>query len=130
MHLKIITHDKIIFDDDVDEIYTKTTGGEIGILNNHIPIMTTLDIGITKIKQAEKLHFYTTMGGILQFKDNNALILTENSESEDNIDIARAESSLQRAKSRLLNKNSNIDFKRAEASLARAKARLKITSKN
>ena len=48
MHLKIITNEKIVFDEDVDEVYTKTTDGEIGILKNHVPVMAALDIGVTK----------------------------------------------------------------------------------
>ena len=39
MHLKIITHEKVVFDDNVDEIYTKTNDGEMGILKNHVPVM-------------------------------------------------------------------------------------------
>ena len=48
MHLKIITHEKVVFDENVDEIYTKTTDGEMGVLKNHVPIMSALDIGVTK----------------------------------------------------------------------------------
>ena len=47
MHLKIITHERVVFDEDVDEIYTKAIDGEIGILKNHVPIMAALDIGVT-----------------------------------------------------------------------------------
>ena len=47
MHLKIITHERVVFDENVDEIYTRTTDGEIGILKGHIPVMAALDIGVT-----------------------------------------------------------------------------------
>ena len=39
MRLKIITHERVVFDEDIDELYTKTIDGEIGILKNHIPLM-------------------------------------------------------------------------------------------
>ncbi|MGN1153408.1 MAG: F0F1 ATP synthase subunit epsilon, partial [Candidatus Gastranaerophilaceae bacterium] len=42
MHLKIITHDRIVFDDDVNEIYTKGVDGEFGVLRGHIPIISAL----------------------------------------------------------------------------------------
>ena len=42
MHLKIITHERVVFDEDVNEIYTRTTDGEIGLLKNHVPVMAAL----------------------------------------------------------------------------------------
>ena len=76
MHLKIITHERVVFDEDVNEIYTRTTDGEIGLLKNHVPVMAALDIGVTKAVKDNEVKFFTTMGGVLQFKDNEALILT------------------------------------------------------
>lgn len=127
MHLKIITHEKVVFDKDVDEIYTKTVDGEIGILKNHVPVMAALDIGITKIVIDGISDYFTTMGGVFQFKDNEALILTTTAEHSKDIDITRAKEALERAKARLNEANAEIDSKRAEAAVARAMARLKAT---
>ena len=127
MHLKIITHEKVVFDDDVNEIYTKTTDGEIGILKDHIPVMAALDISVTKAVKEGETMFFTTMGGVLQFKDNEALILTTTAESGDEIDVTRAQEALKRAQARLLDSNAEFDAKRAEAAIARAMARLKAT---
>ena len=127
MHLKIITQERVVFDEDVDEVYTKTTDGEIGILKNHVPVMAALDIGVTKAVKNNDSKYFTTMGGIFQFKNNEALILTSTAESGDEIDVTRAKEALKRAKERLANKNAEIDAKRAEAALARAMARLKAT---
>ena len=67
------------------------------------------------------------MGGVLQFKDNEAIILTTTAEDGNNIDVARAKEALQRAQARLAEHNAEIDAKRAEAAIARAMARLKAT---
>ena len=127
MHLKIITHEKVVFDQDVDEIYTKTVDGEIGILKNHVPVMSALEIGVTRALQNGETKSFTTMGGVIQFKDNEALILTPTAESGNEIDIARAKEALKRAKARLADSKARIDAKRAEAAIARAMARLKAT---
>lgn len=127
MHLKIITHEKVVFDDDVNEIYTKTTDGEIGILKDHIPVMAALDIGVTKAVKEGETKFFTTMGGVLQFKDNEALILTTTAESGDEIDVTRAQEALKRAQARLSDSEAEFDAKRAEAAISRAMARLKAT---
>lgn len=130
MHLKIITHEKVVFDEDVDEIYTRGTDGEFGILNNHVPVMAALDIGVTKVKQGDMTRCFTTMGGVLQFKDDECNILTTTAEAGDDIDVARAEEALKRAKARLDEAEAAIDAKRAEAAIARAMARLKATLNN
>ena len=127
MHLKIITHEKVVFDENVDEIYTKTTDGEMGILKNHVPVMAALDIGVTKAIKDNQPILFTTMGGVLQFKENEALILTTTAERGDEIDVARAKEALNRAKARLADSEAEIDEKRAEAAVARAMARLKAT---
>lgn len=130
MHLKIITQERVVFDEDVDEVYTKTTDGEMGILKNHVPVMAALDIGVTKAVKNNEAKYFTTMGGVFQFKNDEALILTSTAESGDEIDVTRAKDALKRAKERLANKDAELDAKRAEAALARAMARLKATLNN
>lgn len=127
MHLKIITHEKVVFDEDVDSIQTKGVDGEFGILKGHVPIMSALDIGVTKVTQVEKSKCFTTMGGVFQFKDEEGIILTNTAESGDEIDVARAKEALKRAQARLAERDAEIDAKRAEAAVARAMARLKAT---
>lgn len=127
MHLKIITHEKVVFDEDVDSIRTRGVDGEFGILKGHIPVMAALDIGVTRITQGSDVKNFTTMGGVFQFKDDEAIILTNTAESGDEIDVARAKAAMERAKARLAEKQASNDAKRAEAALARAMARLKAT---
>lgn len=130
MHLKIITHDRVVFDEDVNEIYTKGVDGEFGVLKGHIPVISALDIGVTKVVQSDICRFFTTMGGIFQFKNDEAIILTDTAEDGTNIDVTRAKAAKERAEARLAEKNANVDVKRAEAALARALARLKIAMTN
>lgn len=127
MHLKIITHEKVVFDEDVDAIYTRGVDGEFGILPNHIPVMAALDIGVTKVVQGDKVKYFTTMGGVFQFADNEGILLTTTAEDGNDIDVARAKKALERAKAILAEHNAEIDAKRAEAAMARALARLKAT---
>jgi len=127
MHLKIITHEKLVFDEDVDEIYSRSTSGEFGILKNHVPVMYALDIGVTKVVQSGKARYFATMGGVFQFNDNEAIILTAAAEDGKNIDAAKAQEEFERAKALLAEQDAEIDAKRAEAAMARALAKLKAT---
>ena len=74
MKLKIITHEKIVFDNEVEELVVQTTNGMMGVLKDHIPITTSLEVGVTKAKIEDKFKYFATMGGIFQFRDNNAVI--------------------------------------------------------
>lgn len=130
MRLKIITHERVVFDEDVDEIYTKAIDGEIGILNNHVPLMAALDVGVTKTVKSGNVKYFTTMGGVLQFKDDEALILTTTAECGEEIDVTRAKEAMARAQARLAEVEAETDAKRAEAAVARAMARLKATLNN
>ena len=129
LHLKITTHEKVVFDADVDEIYTKGTQGEFGILPNHIPFMSALDVGVTKVIIDGKPEYFTTMGGVFQLKNNEALILTQTAEKGSDIDIERAEEAKKRAEERLENEPDTSDVQRAEVALSRALARLKASTK-
>ena len=129
MKLKIITHEKIVFDGEVDELGVNTTSGTIGVLKDHIPITTSLKIGVTKAKVGEEFKNFATMGGVFQFKDNNAVILTDVCEEGCDIDVTRAKSAKERAEARLAEANAEIDTQRAQAALARALARLQAAIK-
>ena len=127
MKLKIITHEKIVFDSEVDELVVTTTSGQIGVLKDHIPITTSLEIGVTKAKIGDNFKYFATMGGVFQFKDNNAVILTDVCEDSCDIDVTRAKAAKERAEARLAEASAEIDAQRAQAALARALARLQAS---
>lgn len=129
LHLKITTHERVVFDSDVDEIYSKGTQGEFGILPGHVPFMTGLEIGVTKIIIDGKPELFSTMGGVFQLKGNEALILTQTAEKAEEIDVTRAQEAKKRAEERLENDTADVDVQRAEVALARAMTRLKASSK-
>ena len=125
MQLKIITHERIVFDGEVDELVIQTKTGQMGILKDHLPVTTTLDIGVTKARQGDKYRFFATMGGVFQFKENVATILTDVCEDGCDIDVTRANDAKTRAEARLADTSAKIDSQRAQAALARSLARLK-----
>ena len=125
MKLKIITHERIVFEGEVDELVIQTKSGQMGILKDHIPITTALDIGVTKAIINGKNKYFATMGGIFQFKDNVATILTDVCEDGCEIDVTRASEAKRRAEARLADASAKINAERAQAALARSLARLK-----
>ena len=124
--LKIITHEKVVFEKEVDEITLQGTKGRFGVLPNHINIVSALDIGITKAVIVGKPTFITTMGGIFKFNNNVATILTDTAEMGSDVDIVRARTKKEQIEARLKAHNMTPDeFNRAQISLAKAITRLK-----
>ncbi len=129
LHLKVITHEKIVFDKDVDAIYSTGEKGEFGVLSGHIPFMTALKIGVTRVIIGDTTTHIAIMGGAFQVKDNDAIILCEVAEVGADIDVARAKEAKERAEARLGNTDIELDRRRAEVALAKAMARLKASQK-
>lgn len=129
LNFKIITPEKILIDEQVDEIYSKSVDGEFGILPGHIDYMTALNIGVTKFRVNEEDKFAATIGGILQVSQNNVTILTDSAELGEEIDLPRAKAAKERAEARLRTAVRDVDVDRAETALARAMARIQAASK-
>lgn len=127
--LKIITHQNVVLEREVDAIYTQGIDGRFGVLKDHIPFVTALDVGVTKIIIDGKSVYFTTMGGIFQFKDNEATILTDIAEMGDSIDIMRAKGAKERAEARLKARTEGLQIARAQMALSKALARIEAAEK-
>lgn len=92
-HLKIITTDKIVYDDDVEVINLKTAIGYIGILPNHAPFVSNIDIGKLTInyENSEKYRISTISDGMVYVEPHNITILTDDIIFAEDINIERAE---------------------------------------
>ena len=77
IHFKIITPEKIVYEDDVDAIYAQGTAGSFGVLPNHIPFMSSLAIDTAKVEKNGETKIFSIIGGAFQFKNNEAIILTD-----------------------------------------------------
>lgn len=126
LHLKIVTPEKIIFDDDVSEVMAFTESGEIGILPNHINLMTKIKPGEVKIKQGNKEISMVTGSGLLQVAYNEVIITTDMAEKPEEIDEKSAEEARKRATEALEQKLSAEEIATAEIALEKALAQLKV----
>ncbi len=129
LKLKIITPQNILIEELVDSVFSKSIEGEFGILPDHISYMTDLDIGVTEYRIDNKKEYVSTMGGVIQVRDNTVTILSDSAELGEEIDIPRARSAKERAEARLKTGISDTDVNRAQAALARAIARIQAATK-
>ncbi|NMB82564.1 MAG: ATP synthase F1 subunit epsilon [Ignavibacteria bacterium] len=129
LNVEIITPSKSAFNGKVKSISLQGTLGNFQVLFNHAPLLSTFEIGKIKIVGLDdKETEFATSGGTVEVLSNKILVLADSFESKEEIDIERAEKSLQRAKERMANRNKEkIDEARAEASLKRAINRIKFS---
>jgi len=129
---KIVTPEKVIYEDEVFQVTIPTIDGEITILANHIPLVSVLKAGEMIIKDKDGQHIMALAGGFLEIKQNNELIvLADNAERIEEIDLERAEKARIRAEKELeqAQNQENIDFARLQATMDREMNRLKIGKK-
>jgi len=129
IHLEIVTPDKNFYSDDVQMFVIETTEGEIGVLNDHEPLVTPVSTGQIWINigdSGEKKNASCSKG-FLTISDNVATVVVDSAEWQEEIDIERAKKSKDRAKKFLDARTDEIDVVRAKASLKRAINRIRIS---
>ena len=125
--LDIITPIKVLGFNDVEYLRAPSVEGLFGILPGHITSIIALDVGEIKIIHNKETVRLSTSGGFADIKKDKVVLVLENVELASDIDIKRAESSLERSSKRLADKSS--DIKRARNSIKRAKNRISIFKK-
>lgn len=125
-NVKIVTPEAPVRNFESDQINIVTPNGEMGILSNHMPLVTMLNISIMSSILNGNRERFTIAGGVLFFKNNEATILSDAVEHEGDIDLARAEHAKLRAEERLRSKDPEIDAKRAQIALLKALNRIDI----
>jgi F-type H+-transporting ATPase subunit epsilon len=129
--LEIVTPERKVYAEQVNMVSVKGVGGELGILPNHIPLVTPLKIApISVKKQGSKDEIIAVNGGFMEVRKDKVVILAESAELPEQIDIDRAKAAKERAEKRIAEtKQDNVDFKRAEAALQRALNRISVSGK-
>ncbi|MBI1938586.1 MAG: F0F1 ATP synthase subunit epsilon [Ignavibacteriales bacterium] len=125
--VEIITPSKTAYKGEVKSITLPGTLGNFQVLFNHAPLLSSLEIGRIKIVEAKgNILEFVTSGGTVEILKNKVLVLADSVESVNEIDVERARQSYSRAKERLGSRKIDIDVLRAEASLQRALNRIKF----
>lgn len=130
VRLKIVTPERVVYDNEVDMVVARGTEGEMGILYDHMPIVTPLKVSIMKIKKDNK--FYPVAisgGGFLEVQPELVTVLADSAELPEEIDLERAKAAKQRAEERLASKGDSIDEKRSNIALQRALTRIRAAEK-
>ena len=127
--LDIVTAEKLVFSDQVDEVIAPGGEGELGILPHHAPLMTLLKPGELLLKKSGEEISIAISGGFLEVRPDHVIVLADAAERAEDIDAARAEAARKRAQERLAHVSSEQEKAAVEAALSRAIARLYTVEK-
>lgn len=123
---EIVSQDRMVWEGDADIVIVPGTAGEMGILPNHAPLLSTLKYGILKVRTKGKEEVFTVAGGIIEVQPDQITVLADSAENVEEIDVARAEAARRRAEV-LLKQGPPPDtdaYLRLEAALRRSNLRL------
>jgi len=127
--LDVVTAEREVFSDDVDEVIVPGVEGQLGILPHHAPLMTTLLPGELLIKKGGEEFYLAISGGFIEARPDRIIVLADAAERVEEIDIARAEEAKRRAEEKLAEHVPGVDMARAEAALRRSLARLRVVER-
>jgi len=128
--LEVITPDRKVLSEEVDIVVCPGVEGQFGVLVNHIPFLSALDIGEMYYRKGSQVEYIFVGGGFAEVTGDKVTILADSAERGREIDVERAKRAKERAERRLaMGRAANIDWARAEAALRRAMARLKVASR-
>lgn len=123
---EIVSQDRLVFEGDVDMIVAPGEAGEMGILPNHAPLLSTLKFGILRVRHKEGEEIFTIAGGIIEVQPDIVTVLANAAENVDEINIARAEEAKKRVEEFLKEgiPPDTDSYLRMEAALRRSNLRL------
>jgi F-type H+-transporting ATPase subunit epsilon len=128
--LEIVTPEGKSFSDDVDMVTLTGTEGEMGILPQHMPLMTQLVEGEIIARKGMENIFLAVGSGFVQVTGERVAILTDMAIRAENIDEAKAEEARQRAEARLAEKLTEEESATVQAALAHAMTQIKVKQRH
>jgi F-type H+-transporting ATPase subunit epsilon len=126
LKLEIVTPDGKSFSDDVDMVTLTGAEGEMGIMPDHVPLMTQLVAGEIVAQKGPETIFLAVGDGFVQVTGDRVAVLTDMAIQAENIDEAQVEEARQRAEARLKEKITDEESARVHAALVNATNQLRV----
>ena len=129
LKLEIVSPERLLYSDEVDEVTVPGVRGYLGILPGHAPLIAELKVGEISFRQGEKRGHLFCSWGFVEVLPDRVSVLAEVAERPEDIDVSRAQAARDRAEKRLRSKDPHVDFDRARIALERSVARLQVAGR-
>jgi len=127
--LTIVTPERSVVKDEVDELQIPGAEGYFGVLPGHAPLFSELKVGEVSYRKGDRWTFLAVAWGFVEVLPNQVRILAETAERAQEIDLDRATRAKQRAEERIARGGDEIDYDRAMVALERAIIRIQVAQK-
>jgi len=129
IHLTIVTPERALIDERVDEIQLPGAEGYLGILPGHAPLFTELKVGELGFRKGSNWGWLSVAWGFAEVLPGQVRVLAETAERANEIDVERAARAKERAEKRLSQSGHDVDYNRALIALERAVIRIQVSRK-
>lgn len=129
IQLEIVTPERLVVREHVDEIEIPGTEGYFGVLPGHTPLLASLAVGELWYRKGPEKTFVAIAFGFAEVLPERVTILAQIGERAEDIDVARADEARKRAEERLAHTKAEIDYDRARAALMKSLTRLQVASR-
>nr|AIT94554.1 CF1 epsilon subunit of ATP synthase [Chlorosarcina brevispinosa] len=126
LYVNMMTPDRIFLNEQAEEIILPTNSGQMGVLTNHAPLITALDVGAMLIRTKNEWISVAVMGGFALVKQNQITVLVNEAESAQTIDPEEAEQTFVNAKNKLEQAEGQKEKVEANFAFKRARARYQV----
>jgi F-type H+-transporting ATPase subunit epsilon len=127
--LEIVTPDRSLVTEQVDEVQLPGSEGYFGVLPGHTPLLATLQVGELWYRVGQEKHYLAVAFGFVEVLPDRVTVLAQIAEKAQDIDVARAEAAKKRAEDRVSNAQAPVDFERARVALMKSLIRLQVASR-
>ena len=130
IHIELVTHEKKIFDEPAaDMVIVPAIEGEMGVLPNHAPVLTTLTYGELVVRKEDAEERFAVYGGVVDVRPDKVVVLADLAESSFALDLEMAQQARERARKILEEGLPEVDNRQAELALRRANLAVRISQK-
>ncbi|MCA1904340.1 MAG: F0F1 ATP synthase subunit epsilon [Cyanobacteria bacterium KgW148] len=128
--VRVISPDRVILDQQAQEVILPSTTGQLGILTDHVPLMTALDIGVMRYRDQNRWSAIAVLGGFAEIENNEVTVLVNEAELGATIDPEQARQEFTDAENRFsrVGEGDKLGKIQADRDLKRARARMQATT--
>ena len=129
IQLLIVSADRALVDETVDEVEIPGFDGYFGVLPGHTPLLAVLHVGELWYRQGAEKHYLSIAFGFAEVQPDRVTILAQIAEKAEEIDLARAEAAKKRAEERVVSLTVDMDAERARIALMKSLIRLQVATR-
>ncbi len=127
--LEIVTPDRLLIREQVDEVEIPGAGGYFGVLPGHTPLLATLQVGELWYRKGQEKTFLVIAFGFAEVLPDRVTILAQVAEKAEEVDVVRARTAKERAEDRLTRPQMEMDYERARIALLKSLIRLQVAER-